>query len=232
MSAKKIISELKTFADPKKAAYFPRFFKTAKGQYGEGDQFIGVTVPSLKSVAKKYHSLPFNEIKELLYSKVHEHRLIALFILVQEYEKGDKTKMEDVYLFYYKHRAQVNNWDLVDSSAYKIMGPYLKDKEKTVLYELAVSKSLWDRRIAMMSTLAYIRKNDFEDALKIAEILVNDSHDLIQKAVGWMLREIGRKDIQAEIRFLDRYFKTMPRTMLRYAIERFDKKKKAYYMDK
>lgn len=196
-----------------------RYFKTGKGQYGEGDQFLGVTVPNQRTVAKKYKQLSLTELKELLNSPIHEHRLVAIFILVYQFEKGDEASRKKIYEFYLKHRARVNNWDLVDSSAHKILGPYLKDKPRDILFELAESESLWDQRIAMMSCFYFIRNNDFDDALRVAEILVDDSHDLIHKAVGWMIREIGARDEGPALDFLRRH-QDMPRTMWRYATEK------------
>ena len=196
-----------------------RYFKTGKGHYGEGDQFLGVTVPDQRTVAKKYKQLSLAELKALLNSPIHEHRLTGLLILVHQFEKGDETSRKKIYEFYLKHRARVNNWDLVDSSAHKIVGPYLKDKPRDILFKLAESESLWDRRIAMMSCFYFIRNNDFDDALRVAEILVDDSHDLIHKAVGWMIREIGARDEGPALDFLRRH-QDMPRTMWRYATEK------------
>lgn len=207
---------LKKLADSDKAKILMRFFKTGKGEYGEGDKFIGIVVPEQRKIAKKYKELPLKEVEKLLQSSVHEHRLTALFMLINQFEKGNK---KEVYDLYYKNRKYVNNWDLVDSSAHKIMGEYLMDKKRDVLYKLAKSKSLWDRRIAMLSTFTFIKNNEFDDTLAIAEILVNDEHDLIHKAVGWMLREIGKRDPKPEIKFLRKHHKTMPRVMYRYAVE-------------
>ena len=211
--------DLALLINPEKAAFFPRFFKTGKGQYGEGDQFLGVTVPDQRTVAKKYKQLTLAELKELLNSPIHEHRLVAILILVHQFEKGDETSRKKIYEFYLKHKARVNNWDLVDSSAHKIVGPYLEDKPREILFELAESESLWDRRIAMMSCFYFIRNNDFDDALRVAEMLVDDRHDLIHKAVGWMIREIGARDEGPALDFLRRH-QDMPRTMWRYATEK------------
>jgi len=211
--------DLEALANPEKAAFFPRFFKTGKGEYGEGDKFLGVMVPEQRKIAKKYKDLSFGDLAQLLKSDFHEHRLTAIFILVYRFEKGDEGIQKQVYEFYLKHRKNVNNWDLVDSSAHKIVGPYLKDKDRSILFELAESESLWDRRIAMISCFHFIRNEDFDDPLRIAEMLVNDPHDLIHKAVGWMLREIGKRDEAAEVEFL-RNHQDMPRTMWRYATEK------------
>jgi 3-methyladenine DNA glycosylase AlkD len=222
--------DLKSLTDPEKAAFFPRFFKTGKGQYGEGDKFIGVTVPNQRKVAKQYRDLKKSDLKKLLYSKIHEHRLTALFILVSQYERSDEQGKREAYDFYLKHKAQVNNWDLVDSSSHKIVGAYLLQRDKLILTSLARSKSLWDRRIAMISTFWFLKNGQPEACIKIAEILVNDSHDLMHKAVGWMLRELGKIDLEMEEAFLKRHHKTMPRTMLRYAIERFPETKRQFYL--
>lgn len=228
---KQLRQDLQSLANPKKAAFFPKFFKAGPGEYAEGDQFLGVIVPDQRKVAKKYKNLPLDQIKELLYSPIHEHRLTALFILVAQYQKAKTDEEKKIfYDFYLKHRAQVNNWDLVDSSAHKIVGDYLLTRDRSILYELAKSKSLWDRRIAMIAMWTFIREGELEEVLKVAELLVNDSHDLIHKAVGWMLRELGKKDQVIEEKFLKKHHKTMPPTMLRYAIEKFDQQKKDFYM--
>ena len=219
MSIQQLKKDLERLKNPEKAKILMRFFKTGKGEYGEGDKFLGIVVPELRKISKKYKDLPLKQIEELLSSNIHEHRLTALFILVLQFEKGDEIKKKEVYELYYKNRRFVNNWDLVDLSAYKIMGVYLKDKKRDVLYKLAESKSLWDRRIAILTTFAFIRDNDFDDTLAIAEILVNDEHNLIHKAVGWMLREVGKRDPKPEIKFLKKHHKTMPRVMYRYAVE-------------
>lgn len=221
-------SDLKSFATPARAKSSAWFFKTGKGQYGEGDKFIGVTVPDQRIVAKKYIDLPFKEIEKLLISPIHEHRLTALFILVGAYKKAKK----EVYDFYLKHTKYINNWDLVDSSASLIVGEWLLNKERSVLYTLAKSKNIWDRRIAIIATGAFIKNGEFADTLKIAQILLKDSHDLIHKAVGWMLREVGKRDEKAEEAFLKKHYKCMPRTMLRYAIERFPESKRHEYLAK
>ncbi len=228
MSATAIQKELRKHARKEKVAIYQNFFKTGPGQYGEGDVFIAVAVPDQRRVAKKYKDISLKQIEILLNSKVHEDRLTAVFILVDKYTKADNKK--EIADFYVKNRRQINNWDLVDSSAHKILGEYLKDKDRKLLYKFARSKNLWERRIAIIATFAYIKDNDFKDALKLAEILVHDDHDLIHKAVGWVLREIGNKNLAAEEKFLKKHYKTMPRTMLRYAIEKFPEKKRKYYM--
>ncbi|MBI2079378.1 DNA alkylation repair protein [Candidatus Micrarchaeota archaeon] len=223
---------MEILADPEKAKILARFFKTGKGEYGEGDVFLGITVPESRKIARANSNLSFEEIKKLLKSKVHEHRLVALLILVNKYEKAETDEKKEVVDFYLANTEEVNNWDLVDLSSYKILGDYLFEREKELLYRLAKSKNLWERRIAMISTFHFIRNNRFEDALGIAEVLLNDEHELIHKAVGWMLREIGKRDLQTEEEFLKRHYKRMPRVTLRYAIERFKPEKKEFYMVK
>jgi len=224
--------DLENLADPEKAKILSRFFKTGKGQYGEGDFFLGIVVPKQRTIAKKYARLPLGDIGRLLKSKIHEHRLVSLLILVNTYKNADKKDREKIVDFYLKQKRNINNWDLVDLSAPNILGEYLLDKDRTVLYRFAGSKNLWERRIAIMSTFAFIRKNDFKDALRISGVLLQDSHDLIHKAVGWMLREVGKRDLKAEEDFLDSHYMAMPRTMLRYAIERFDEEKRKKFLNK
>ncbi len=225
---KEIREELKEKTNKEKAEVLQRFFKTKKGEYGEGDVFLGITVPELRKIAKKNKNIGIMETLQFLRSKVHEERFIALLILIDKFSE----KNEKIFNLYLKNLKWVNSWDLVDISAYRIIGEYLFDKEKTVIYNLAFSENLWEKRVAIMSTLYFIRKNHFKDTINIAEILVYDNHDLIQKAVGWMLREIGKRDIREEEKFLDKYYKKMPRTMLRYAIEKFPKDKRKYYLGK
>lgn len=193
--------------------------------------FYGIKVPVQRTIAKKFKDLAFDDLKALINSKVHEERLIAAFILVDQYKRGNEKKKKAVFDFYLKHRKGINNWDLVDLSAPKIIGEYLLDKEKDLLYKFANSKDLWEKRIAILSSFAFIREHFFEDALKISEILLNDKHDLIHKGVGWMLREIGKRDIETEEEFLKKYYHNMPRTMLRYAIEKFPEKKRKNYLE-
>ena len=224
--------ELQALSSPQKAKASAWFFKTGKGQYGEGDIFIGVTVPEQRTVAQKYVSLPLSEIEQLLQDKVHEYRLTALFILVGQYKKADESTKKTIYDFYLQHTKYINNWDLVDSSASYIVGEFLLNKERDILYKLAYSSNIWERRISIIATATFIKHNQFEDTFKIAELLLSDSHDLIHKAVGWMLREVGKKDIHQEEQFLDKHSQSMPRTALRYAIEKFSPTKKTYYMKK
>ena len=224
----KLREEIKSKAAAERALVSQRFFKTAKGEYGEGDIFIGLTVPQSREISKNYKELSFDELKELLRSKIHEERLIALYILVFKFKKEPKQ----VFDFYLKNTKFVNNWDLVDSSAHLIVGEYLMDKPRDLLYSLARSENLWEKRISIISTFQFIRKNQFDDTVKIAEILMNDKHDLIHKAVGWMLREMGKKSEKTLEDFLKKHCTKMPRTMLRYSIEKLSAEKKKLYMSK
>jgi len=217
---------LKSFAVEEKVPLYQGFFKTGKGEYGEGDKFIGVTVPNSRKVAKKFADLSLSEAAKLLASGIHEERLIALLIIVGQFQKADEKEREKIYNFYLKNTKHINNWDLVDLSAGKIVGEYLAKKNKTILYKLAGSKSLWERRIAIISTGNFIGKGMFEDTLKISAILLTDKHDLIHKAVGWMLREVGKRSEKNLLGFLKRNYKQMPRTSLRYAIERLPQNKR------
>ena len=228
----KLKYELKQIANPEKATILQKFFKTGKGEYGEGDIFLGVTVLEQRKIAKRYVDLDLKDIKELLSNKVHEYRLTGFFILIYKFEKADEKEKKGIVDFYLKNIKSANNWDLIDCVADKILGSYLINKDKEILYELAKTDNLWKKRIAIISTFEFIKNNQFEDTLKISEILLNDEHDLIHKAVGWMLREVGKRDIEIEEAFLKKYYKTMPRTMLRYAIEKFDGKKKEFYMNR
>ncbi len=222
--------ELDSLADQEKAQNYQRFFKMEKGEYGEGDIFIGVTVPVQRKMAKKYSNLSIPKIQELIKSKIHEHRLIALFILIDKYKKANEHEKENIFNLYLENTKHINNWDLVDSSAHYIIGDFLFEKDKKVLYELANSKNLWEKRIAIISTFHFIKKEEFEDALAISEILLEDKHDLIHKAVGWMLREIRNRDLETQEKFLKFHYKKMPRTMLRYAIEKFEEEKRKSYL--
>lgn len=226
----KIKKDLESKSDAEKAAFFPRFFKAGKGEYAEGDQFIGVIVPEQRIIAKKYYQqITLDQVEELLSSPIHEYRLTALFMLVLKFKKAKKDEREQIYRFYLSHTDRINNWDLVDSSAYSIVGPYLLDKDRKILYELARSKSLWEQRISIIATKAFISKGDVEDTFALAEIFLKHEHDLIHKAVGWMLREAGKKDIAGLRSFLKKYAQVMPRTMLRYAIEKIsDQERKRY----
>ncbi len=224
--------EMQSLRSPKKAETLSRFFKTGKGEYGEGDLFLGLTVPESRSIARKYAHISFGEIKELLKSKFHEERLVALLILVHNYNQGNQKQKDDVYNFYINNMLFINNWDLVDLTADKIVGAHLLDKGKDILYNIAKSKNLWERRISIVATFHFIRKHSFNETLKIAELLLDDDHDLIHKAVGWMLREVGKRNQEDEETFLKKHYKKMPRTMLRYAVERFSESKRKLYLDK
>jgi len=228
MSLNDLKLDLRKESDSEKAKILQRFFKTGKGEYGEEDIFLGITVPKQRQIAIKYESLALKDIQLLLKSKIHEERLTALLILVNNYKKSENKS--EIYDFYLKNTKNINSWDLVDLSAQVIIGTYLEDKDRSILYKLAKSSNLWERRIAIISTFHFIKNNDFSDALKIAEILLNDKHDLIHKAVGWMLREIGKRDISVLENFLKKNYHSMPRTMLRYAIEKFPEKKRKMYL--
>ncbi len=230
MSLHLIRQALQRHADPVRAEHSQRFFKTGPGQYGEGDIFIGLTVPQTRTIARTHRTLPRPDIERLLYSKIHEERLLALFILVLQFQKGDEKEQEAVYRYYMSHTKQVNNWDLVDSSASYIAGAYLYERDKAVLYRLAHSTNLWERRIGIVATHFFIRKKSYSTTLAIAEQLLGDTHDLIHKAVGWMLREVGKKDKNVLLDFLDRHAAHMPRTTLRYALERLDRPVRVHYM--
>jgi len=230
MTAETIRREMRRLASRDKARDLQRFFKTGKGEYGEGDVFIGLTVPNIRKLARKHPGLSRAEVRGFLRSRIHEERLFALLVLVRQFSRGDERTRKQIYTFYLKNARYVNNWDLVDLSAHQIVGAYLQDKDRAVLWRLAQSKDLWERRIAVLSTFHYIRDKDFTDALRIADVLLHDEHDLIHKAVGWMLREIGNRDLRVEKRFLKPRYRTMPRTMLRYAIEKFPESLRQKYL--
>jgi 3-methyladenine DNA glycosylase AlkD len=225
-----LIKELEELKNPEQAKNLQRFFKTGKGEYGEGDIFLGIKLPVQREIAKKYRDLNLTKIGELLKSKIHEHRLIALIILVDKYKKSSEKGKEEIFHFYLNNTKFINNWDLVDLSSHSIVGNFLLNKDKKILYTLSNSKNLWERRIAVISTFSFIKNNDFADSLALAEILLNDKHDLIFKAVGWMLREIGKKDEKVLENFLKFHYKKMPRTMLRYAIEKFPEERRKRYL--
>ncbi|MBX4205269.1 MAG: DNA alkylation repair protein [Candidatus Doudnabacteria bacterium] len=229
---KELLAEIKKDARPARARVSQWFFKTKPGQYGHGDVFVGLTVPQMRKLAKKYEDLKLPDIQKLLKSKVHEHRFIALTILVFRFVKSDSAEKNKIAGFYLGNTKNINNWDLVDTSAPYILGEYLLDKSRQILYTLARSQDLWERRISIVSTLRFIKNNQYEDTLKISEILLEDKHDLIHKAVGWMLREAGKKDEKVLVKFLNTHYKSMPRTALRYAIERLPIKQKKFFMAK
>lgn len=227
-------NDIQQIADPEKGKFLQRFFKTGKGEYAEGDVFLGLTVPQSRVIARKYKDLPLAECVKLLQSRLHEERLIALFILVLQFTKGDVVKKKELYNLYLSHTAYINNWDLVDSSADKIVGEYLfqTNASTDILVQLAHSESLWERRIAIIATFAFIKHGSADETLMIAPLLLTDKHDLIHKAVGWMLREMGKKvSLEKEEEFLKKYCKVMPRTMLRYAIELFPQEKRLKYLN-
>ena len=225
----KIKQEIKSYQNTKHAEVTSGFFKTGIGDYGEGDQFIGVKVPILRCIAKKYNNLSLNEIKTLLSSNIHEYRFTALVLLINKYRQGLESR-EKIFNFYVKNYKYINNWDLVDISAPHIFGDYLCNKSRNILYEFAGSSNLWKKRIAIVACFAFIRNNDFKDILKISKILLSDEHDLIHKAIGWMLREVGKRDISVLENFLNIHHEKMPRTCLRYSIERMDEVKRKKYL--
>lgn len=225
-----IRKELRRLADKEVAEHSQRFFKTGKGQYGEGDRFLGIRVPALRKIARQYRGVSIEEACRLLNSQFHEERLLALFLLVDIFNKADDEDKRAIYGLYLANTRFINNWDLVDCSAEHIVGAYLRGADKQPLYALAVSKSLWERRISIMSTFHFIKRNEFADTLRIAGILLADKEDLIHKAVGWMLREVGKRDAEAEEGFLKKHCRQMPRTMLRYAIEKFPAPKRQKYL--
>lgn len=229
MKSSSLKKELRALASPERAKISSWFFKTDVGQYGHGDIFIGVTTPDVRSIVKKYRGIELLEIEKLLHSKEHEFRLAALLLLVDAYKTADDT--EEIYNLYLANTKWINNWDLVDTSAHYIVGAYLEKKNKNTLMHLAKSDSLWERRIAMIATFYYIKQGKSKNAFIVAKILLHDKHDLIQKAVGWMLREVGKRCSERELTdFLDKYYKTMPRTALRYAIERLSPEQKKKYI--
>ncbi len=224
--------DLRKFERPEKAKLLKRFFKTGKGEYAEGDNFLGLITDETRSVAKKYLDLSFSDLSKLLSSRIHEERVCVVMILTKRFEKDEKERKE-IFNFYLKNISGINNWDLVDISCPKIIGRYLFEEElsRDLLYKFAKSDNLWKRRIGIMSTFYFIGKCDFNDTLEISKILLNDKHDLIHKAVGWMLREIGKRDLATEEKFLRINYKKMPRTMLRYAIEKFPEVRRKKYLE-
>jgi len=232
MTASIVKQQLHAFGNPEKAEHAKYFFKTGKGQYGEGDQFIGCTVPESRNVAKANKNLSFEELRKLLNDEYHECRLCALIILVEQFKRADNAKRKEIFDFYLANTHGINNWDLVDVSAYTIVGERLLDKDRSVLYWLAESENLWEQRISVVSTMAFIRKNDFSDILKLSEKFLTHRHDLMHKACGWMLREVGKRDEKTLTGFLDKHYRKMPRTMLRYAIEKLSLAQREIYMQK
>lgn len=232
MTAKDVENELNKYENPADAIFLQRFFKTGDDEYGAGDVFIGLRVPLTRKIAKQFASLSLVQIEKLLESPVHEHRLCALIIMTNQVKKADEPHKKAIYNLYIKRTDRINNWDLVDVSCRDIVGGYLMNKSRQPLYKLAKSTSLWERRIAIVSTWQFIRVGQINDTLAIAKLLLSDNHDLIHKAVGWMLREVGKKDTIALKKFLDKYSSVLPRTTLRYSIEHFNHYDKKYYMNK
>ena len=230
MTLADIQSRLAVLADDQRAGLQMRFFKTGPGEYGEGDRFIGVRVPELRRLSRRHRHLDMPTIETLLHSEIHEERHLALFIMVLQFQSGDTKQRRRIYDRYLDSLAYINNWDLVDCSAEHIVGGWLENRKKTRLYTLARSDNLWHRRVAMLATLHYIKKGQFSEALRLAEQLLADPHDLIHKAVGWMLREIGKRDPAVEEAFLQKHYQAMPRTMLRYAIEKFPPARRQAYL--
>ncbi len=222
--------ELKLLANNDIAEHSQKFFKTGKDEYGEGDIFLGIRVPVLRKLVKKYSAISIDETGKLLHSKFHEERLLAVLMMVQLFKTADEEGKLEIYNLYLKNTKFINNWDIVDISAGQIVGAYLDKKDRSPLYCLVKSENLWERRIAMIATFYFIRKDDFEETLKIAEILLNDKEDLIHKAVGWMLREVGKRELEIEEEFLQEHYQKMPRTMLRYAIERIPESRRKMYL--
>ncbi len=233
ISYKRIEKALQKAGNKEKAVFLKRFFKTEKGQYGYGDEFIGVTVPVQRSIARMYIDTPEPDLTFLLASKIHEYRLTALIILVYQFNRGNPLTRKKIYSYYLSKTKRINNWDLVDASARDIVGEYLLDHpiEKKILHKLVKSENLWERRIAIVATWAFIRKNQYEDTLRLSRLLLTDTHDLIHKAVGWMLREVGKRDRESLVLFLNAHAHEMPRTALRYALEHFTKKDRIRYMN-
>lgn len=229
-TAADVRAALHRLGDPVRAKLALRYFKSGPGQYGDGDKFIGVAVPAQRLVARRFRLLSLPETKLLLASQIHEERLTALLLMVYQYENGTPEVRRNIFQFYLDHTEFVNNWDLVDSSASYIVGSWLQDKDKTILEQLAQSKSIWERRIAIIATLHYIRAGQFDHTVRIAKMLLNDPHDLIHKATGWMLREVGKRDEATLRRFLAEHYHDMPRTTLRYAIEKFDPQLRQKYL--
>ena len=234
MTVETLEKELAQAASPEKAAFFPRFFKTGPGEYAEGDRFLGVTVPEQRRIAKRHRDLPLTDIAKLVSSPIHEHRLTGFLVLTEQFRKGDEETRARLFAFCRKHLAGLNNWDLVDTVAPKIFGEHLiaHPELRKMLHTFAGDSSLWKRRIAIISTQAFIRRGDFEDTLKLAERLLQDPHDLIHKAVGWMLREVGERDRSRLEDFLERHAAEMPRTMLRYAIEKLSPQRRRHFMER
>ena len=227
---KEVERSLHALANQRDAAFLQRFFKTGAGEYGEGDRFLGIRVPQLRALARRFRELPREQVLNLLQSPWHEQRLLALLLLVDQYRRGTDAERDEIHRAYLRNTAYINNWDLVDSSAEHIVGGHLDPRRQTLLEQLARSQSLWERRIAILATFHWIKQDEYRPALRVAKLLMNDPHDLIHKAVGWMLREIGKRDIAVEEKFLLEHYRNMPRTMLRYAIERLPEPRRRQYL--
>lgn len=228
----KLKKALRDYADPAKAEILRGFFKTGPGEYGEGDRFLGITVPRIREIARSHLEISHRQLEKLLHTKIHEYRLCALIILVKQFRISGEKERKDIFDFYLSNTAWINNWDLVDLSAHHIVGDYLLARKRDILYQLAQSDSLWERRIAVVATFAFIRNNDFSETFEISVRLLGDQQDLVQKAAGWMLREVGKRDEKILLSFLDKYSGLMPRTMLRYAIERLPDQQRKHYLAK
>lgn len=229
---KQLQKDLRKLENLEKAKFLAGYFKTRKGEYGEGDIFLGLKVPQTRAVAYKYLHNPFADLKSLIKSKIHEERQALLMILGRKFKKASDSEQKQIYEFYLANTKYINNWDLIDGSSELIVGAYLENSDKNILTKLAKSWSIWERRIAVLATFHYIKQGKFGETLRLAKILIDDRHDLIQKAVGWMLREIGNRDQKVEEEFLKKYYKIMPRTILRYAIEKFSEDKRKFYLNK
>ncbi len=232
MLVNEIRKKLKALANADKAAILQRFFKTAPGEYGEGDIFLGINAPTLKALVKEYKNISVTEAEELLHSDLHEERALALQFWVRLYAQKNPDNKELIYQRYLANTDWINNWDLVDATAAHIVGHHLLQRDRKILFQLAKSGSLWKRRMSIIATHHFIRQHDFVDTLKIAAILINDKEDLMHKAVGWMLREVGNRDLKTEEEFLEKHYQQMPRTMLRYAIEKFPEPKRKFWLNR
>ncbi len=230
LAAEDLMIELNALENPADAQFLQRFFKTGKGEYGEGDIFIGLRVPTTRQICKKYKDLSINELEKLLESPIHEHRLAAMIIMRHQMERANSVLRKSLYDMYLRRTDRINNWDIVDISCHKIVGGYLEDKNRAILYKLVRSKQMWERRISIISTAHFISKSDLDDTFKLAVVLLNDKEDLMHKATGWMLREAGKKDEARLKEFLDKYASVMPRTMLRYSLEKLHPNDKSHYM--
>ncbi|PIE01481.1 MAG: DNA alkylation repair protein [Acidobacteria bacterium] len=230
MNLKEITTQMEALSNSGIASHSQRFFKTGPGEYGHGDLFRGIRVPKIRQLSRKYKKLSLNDTLRLLKSAYHEDRQLALFIMVLKYKSSDPDTQKQLVEFYLSHTAYINNWDLVDGSAPQILGTHLLHTDRSLLYRLADSDSLWERRIAVLACFTFIRHSSYDDILKLAAILLHDPEDLMHKAIGWMLREVGKRDFQTEDEFLKTHYRQMPRTMLRYAIEKYPEEKRQAYL--